>query len=63
MSQLVRVIEDLRELQGELHKLDALVKKHPESPSLLLNYHSLEKHQKVLETQFQELARAEQIQQ
>lgn len=61
MSQLIRVIEDLRGLQGELHKLDTFVKKHPENPSLLLDYHSLEKHQKVLETQFQELAQTEQI--
>lgn len=52
MTALFNIIEDLREIGGELARLDSLIIENPDYPSLRLDYESLSKRQRGLQEQF-----------
>lgn len=61
MTKLTSTLTELRELQAEIARVDELIAKHPDYPSLLLDRDSLLKRQNGLEAVFAEISDREMI--
>jgi hypothetical protein len=56
MSRFLQVTDELRDLHGELSRLERVIADNPEAESLTIDLQSLSKRQRRLETEFSQLA-------